>query len=123
MSKHGNRVLGCLAIAPAGRALSEFTQRPQLTNSVLSAIKELLTTLRDAIKAHRALYLKGNIFHQDISEINIIITNKDKKGNFTRMLIDLDLAKVFGSGRSGARHQTGTMEYMAVEVLLGIDHI
>lgn len=38
------------------------------------------------------------------------------------MLIDLDLAKAIGSGRSGARHQTGTMEFMAIEVLLGIDH-
>ena len=38
------------------------------------------------------------------------------------MLIDLDLAKVLGSGRSGARHQTGTMEFMAIEVLQGIDH-
>ncbi|EDN08361.1 predicted protein, partial [Histoplasma mississippiense (nom. inval.)] len=27
-----------------------------------------------------------------------------------------------GSGRSGARHQTGTMEFMAIEVLLNIDH-
>lgn len=33
---------------------------------------------------------------------------------FTGMLIDLDLAKVIGSGRSGARHQTGIMEFMAI---------
>ncbi|KAL9596264.1 MAG: hypothetical protein Q9179_004676 [Wetmoreana sp. 5 TL-2023] len=102
-------------------ALSEFARRPQSTNSVPSAIRELLTTLRDAIKAHRSLYLKGNILHRDISE-NIIITNKDENGDFTGMLIDLDLAKVLGSGRSGARHQTGTMEFMAIEVLQGIDH-
>lgn len=38
------------------------------------------------------------------------------------MLIDLDLAKVIGSGRSGARHQTGTMEFMAIEVLFDINH-
>ncbi|OJD25349.1 hypothetical protein ACJ73_03286 [Blastomyces percursus] len=38
------------------------------------------------------------------------------------MLIDLDLAKEVGSGRSGARHQTGTMEFMAIEVLPNIDH-
>ena len=120
--KYSNRVFGCLAIAPAGRALSEFVQRPESTNSVLSSIRELLTTLRDAIKAHRSLYLKGNILHRDISENNIIITNPDDTGGFAGMLIDLDLAKVLGSGRSGARHQTGTMEFMAIEVLLGIDH-
>ena len=120
--KYSNRVFGCLAIAPVGRALSEFTQRPESTKSVLSAIRELLTTLRDAIKAHRSLYLKGNILHRDISENNIIITNPKETGGFAGMLIDLDLAKVLGSGRSGARHQTGTMEFMAIEVLQGIDH-
>ena len=120
--KYSNRIFGCLAIAPAGRALGEFTQRPQSTETLPSSIRELLTTLRDAIKAHRSLYLKGNILHRDISENNIIITNRDETGGFTGMLIDLDLAKVLGSGRSGARHQTGTMEFMAIEVLLGIDH-
>ena len=120
--KYSNRVFGCLAIAPIGRALSEFTQRPESTKSVLSVIRELLITLRDAIKAHRSLYLKGNMLHRDISENNIIITNPKETGGFAGMLIDLDLAKVLGSGRSGARHQTGTMEFMAIEVLQGIDH-
>ncbi|EFW14915.1 conserved hypothetical protein [Coccidioides posadasii str. Silveira] len=43
-------------------------------------------------------------------------------GGRSGMLIDLDLAKEVGSGRSGARHQTGTMEFMAIEVLLNVDH-
>ena len=120
--QYSNRIFGCLAIAPAGRALGEFAQRPQPTDSVLSAIRELLTTLRDAIKAHRSLYLKGNILHRDISENNIIITNPKETGGFAGMLIDLDLAKVLGSGGSGARHQTGTMEFMAIEVLRGVAH-
>ena len=38
------------------------------------------------------------------------------------MLIDLDLAKELSSGRSGARCHTGTMEFMAIEVLFGISH-
>ena len=38
------------------------------------------------------------------------------------MLIDMDLAKELGSGQSGARCCTGTMEFMAIEVLLNIDH-
>lgn len=65
---------------------------------------------------------EGNILHLDISENNIIITNPEENGGFTGMLIDLDLVKVLGSGRSGARHQTGTMEFMAIEFLLGIHH-
>ena len=41
---------------------------------------------------------------------------------FTGMLIDEDLAKEIGSGRSGARHQRGKMEFMAIEVLRRISH-
>ena len=82
--KYSNRVFGCLAIAPAGRALSEFAQKQQSATdlSVMSAIKKLLTTLRDAIKAHRSLYLMGNILHRDLSENNIIITNPADTGGF-----------------------------------------
>lgn len=38
------------------------------------------------------------------------------------MLIDLDLAKEISSGRSGARHQTGTTEFMAIQVLRNVSH-
>ncbi|EEH36517.2 hypothetical protein PAAG_06935 [Paracoccidioides lutzii Pb01] len=83
---------------------------------------ELLMVLRDAIKAHQSLYLDGNILHRDISENNIIITNPEKADGHTGMLINLDLAMEVGSERSGAQHQTSTMEYMVIEVLLNVDH-
>lgn len=104
-----NRILRCLVISPAGRAIYKYAKKSDLE------------TLRHAIKAHRSLYVKGNILHRDISENNIIITDPKKTG-FRGVLIDLDLAKEFGSGRSGARCRTGTMEFMAIEVLLNIDH-
>ncbi|KJZ69638.1 hypothetical protein HIM_10977 [Hirsutella minnesotensis 3608] len=107
---YDNRVFRCLVISPAGRAIHKYER-----------ISELLRALHDAIKAHRSLYLKGNILHRDISENNIIITERETTGH-TGMLIDLDLAKELGSGRSGARCRTGTMEFMAIEVLLGISH-
>jgi len=106
-----NRLFCCLAISPAGRAISEF-----------DSIPELLTALRDAIKAHKSLYIQGGILHRDISENNIIITDPEKADGFTGMLIDLDLAKIVGSGRSGARHQTGTMQFMAIGVLRKVAH-
>ncbi|MCJ1360430.1 MAG: hypothetical protein MMC33_010435 [Icmadophila ericetorum] len=106
-----NRIFGCLAITPAGRAIIDFT-----------SIEELLTALRDSIKAHRSLYLTGKILHRDISENNIIITDPEKANGFTGMLIDMDLAKEVGSARSGARHQTGTMQFMAIEVLRKVAH-
>ncbi|ODH44302.1 hypothetical protein ACO22_00922 [Paracoccidioides brasiliensis] len=108
---YDNCVLQCLVISPAGRPIYDY--RSPL---------ELLTALRDAIKAHRSLYLDGNILHLDISENNIIITDPDKADGHSGMLIDLDLAKEVGSEQSGARHRTGTMEFMAIEVLLNIDH-
>ncbi|OJD11578.1 hypothetical protein AJ78_07680 [Emergomyces pasteurianus Ep9510] len=108
---YDNRVLRCLVISPAGRPIYKY-----------ESPLELLTALRDAMKAHRSLYLDGSILHRDISKNNIIITDPEKADGHSGMLIDLDLAKEVGSGRSGARHQTGTMEFMAIEVLLNIDH-
>ncbi|OJD26084.1 hypothetical protein ACJ73_02545 [Blastomyces percursus] len=107
---YDNRVLRCLVISPAGRPICKYKSH-----------LELLMALRDAIKAHRSLYLDGNILHRDISENNII-TDPAKADGHSGMLIDLDLTKEVGSARSGARHQTDTMEFMAIEMLLNIDH-
>ncbi|KAK7229650.1 hypothetical protein V2G26_001820 [Clonostachys chloroleuca] len=106
-----NRIYSCLVISPAGRVISDF-----------KSIKELLEAMRDAIQAHQSLYKAGNILHRDISSNNIIITEPDTADGFRGMLIDLDLAKVRDSSPSGARHQTGTMQFMAVEVLRTADH-
>ncbi|KAJ8115636.1 hypothetical protein ONZ43_g4621 [Nemania bipapillata] len=106
-----NRIYSCLVISPAGRVISDFR-----------TVNELLAAMRDAIKAHQSLYETGNILHRDISSNNIIITKPDMADGFNGMLIDLDLAKVRDSGPSGARHQAGTMRFMAVEVLRKTDH-
>lgn len=105
-----NRIFSCLVISPAGRTIKEFR-----------SVKELLTALRDATKAHRSLFEKAGILHRDISENNIIITDPKTTNGFTGMLIDLDLAIVNGE-RTGGRHMTGTMEFMAVDVLRGVEH-
>jgi serine/threonine protein kinase len=69
-----------------------------------------------------SLYLVGKILHREVSENNIIIAHPHRANWFTGMLIDLDLAKQVGSSRSGARHQTGTMEFMAIDVLRKAAH-
>jgi hypothetical protein len=102
-----NRILSCLVVSPPGRPISNF-----------ESVKEFLEALRDIIKAHRSLYIDGKILHRDISENNVIITEA-KNGGPRGMLIDLDLAKQLGSGASGARYRTGTMEFMAIGVLEG----
>ena len=106
-----NRILSCLVVSPAGRVISDF-----------QSVRELLEALRDAIRAHQSLYLKGRILHRDISSNNIIITKPETSNGFKGMLIDLDLAKERDSEPSGARNQTGTMQFMAIEVLRGADH-
>ncbi|KKF94368.1 Protein kinase domain protein [Ceratocystis platani] len=106
-----NRIYSCLVVSPAGRVISDFR-----------TIKELLESERDAVKAHRSLYVTGKILHRDISPNNIIITNPETANGFKGMLIDLDMAKVLDSEPSGAQHRTGTMQFIAIEVLRKKDH-
>ncbi|KAL1894959.1 hypothetical protein Cpir12675_003453 [Ceratocystis pirilliformis] len=90
--------------------------------SEFRAIKELLESERDAIKAHRSLYISGEILHRNISSDNIIITNSETANGFKGMFTNLDLAIVRDSGPSGARHRTSTMQFMALEVRSRMDH-
>ena len=106
-----NRIFSCLVISPPGRAIHEF-----------ASTEELLEACRDIVKAHRSLHYDGKILHRDISENNFIITDAEREADPKGMLIDLDLAKELDSGPSGARHRTGTMEFMAIEVLEGGSH-
>ncbi|CZS92412.1 uncharacterized protein RAG0_02864 [Rhynchosporium agropyri] len=108
---YGNRIHYCLVTSPAGRPLREH-----------QSVKELLEALRDAIRGHKSLLEDGKILHRDVSENNIIITDFSAKGASKGRLIDLDLAKELDSKPSGARHRTGTMQFMAIEVLEGKGH-
>lgn len=106
-----NRILSCLVISPPGRPIHEF-----------ESVKEFLEACHDIVRALRSLYQDGKILHRDISENNVIITDAENDEEPKGMLIDLDLAKELDSGPSGARHRTGTMEFMAIEVLKGKAH-
>jgi hypothetical protein len=108
---YGNRVHCCLVSSPAGRPLHAYR-----------SIRELLKALRDAIKGHKSLLEDGKILQRDVLENNIIIVEHPAEGDPKRRLIDLDLAKELGSMLSGASHRTGTMQFMAIEVLQGNGH-
>ncbi|KAG9242164.1 hypothetical protein BJ878DRAFT_536067 [Calycina marina] len=108
---YGNRVNHCLVTSPAGRHLHEY-----------QSVRELLEALRDAIRGHRSLLEDGKILHRDVSENNIIITELLAEDAPKGRLIDLDLAKELDGMPSGARHRTGTMQFMAIEVLEGKGH-
>jgi serine/threonine protein kinase len=103
-----NRIFSYLIISPPGRPINKF-----------KSVREFLETYRDSIKAHRSLYYDGKILHRDISENNIIVTDAEGERDPRGILIDLDLAKELNSGLSGERYRTGTMEFMAIEVLEG----
>ncbi|KAF7867283.1 hypothetical protein EAF04_005366 [Stromatinia cepivora] len=108
---YDNRVNYCLVTSPAGRPLHGYR-----------SVRELLEALRDAIRGHRSLFEDGKILHRDISENNIIITEPLAEDDPRGRLIDLDLAKELEGTATGARHRTGTMQFMAIEVLEGNDH-
>jgi len=66
--------------------------------------------------------MEGKILHRDILENNIIITDPKEANDFRDMLIDAKYSKENGNERSGARQQTGTMEFMAIQVLQRVAH-
>jgi serine/threonine protein kinase len=70
----------------------------------------------------QSLLEEGRILHRDISENNIIIAEATTEGDPKGMLIDVDLAKELDSVPSGASHRTGTMRFMAIELLQGKGH-
>jgi hypothetical protein len=61
-----------------------------------SCVKEVLTALRNVVKAHRSLLTKIKILHRDISENNTIATDPKTADGFTGILIDLDPVIVGG---------------------------
>jgi hypothetical protein len=106
-----NRIFSCLTISPAGRPLRDYNN-----------VKEFLEAFRDAIRGHQSLYNDGSILHRDVSENNLIIVDGSRPKGWKGMLIDLDLGKERDSEPSGARFRTGTMQFMAIEVLNGLSH-
>jgi serine/threonine protein kinase len=86
------------------------------------SVKELLEAFHDAIAGYRSLLDNGKMLYRDIFENNIIITTPAAEGDPKGRLIDMDLGKELNSVPSGASHRTGTMQFMAIEVLQGKGH-
>lgn len=84
-------------------------------------MKELLTALRNAAKAHQSLFEKTRSLYRDISKNNIIITNPKTTNGFRDMLINLDLV-IVNSKQTDRRHMISTMEFIVVDVLCGVKH-
>lgn len=101
-----DRIFTCVVISPAGRPLHTFKNR-----------LELLQVLRDAVKAHRSLFQDAKILHQDVSALNIIITDTQRERNPNGILIDLDAAMNVADGPRTPGEVTGTRPFMAIGIL------
>ncbi|CAD6504595.1 BgTH12-00103 [Blumeria graminis f. sp. triticale] len=79
---------------------------------------ELVTLLRDAIKANWTLMTKAKILHREVS-LNIIMTGSEAHKNRKGYVIDLDLAVLLTGGKYQEKIEamTGKMEFMALEVM------
>ncbi|CAD6501120.1 BgTH12-01374 [Blumeria graminis f. sp. triticale] len=103
-----DRHSSAVATIPYGRLLHE-----------VESPLELVTVLRDAMKAHWSLMTDAKILHRDISANNIIMTGSESCKDWKGYVIDLDLAVLLTNCKFQEKRQamTGTMEFMALEVL------
>ncbi|KAK3045430.1 hypothetical protein LTR09_012970 [Extremus antarcticus] len=104
-----DRVLCMQATQPAGTPLAEYR-----------SVSHFLRVLRDALKSHRSLLQDGKILHRDVSKSNIVITDPNENEGYSGMLIDLELGTTIEDGkntRTGSKRMTGTLKYMAIEVV------
>ncbi|GAM84719.1 hypothetical protein ANO11243_027200 [Dothideomycetidae sp. 11243] len=102
--KLDDQVPAMFVTTPAGRALNTFKTR-----------LELLLALRDAINAHRSLYQRARIVHQDVSDSNVIIVDPEKEGDPpVGWLIDLDVALDLNQGPGRPGHIIGKRVFIAI---------
>ncbi|CAD6501097.1 BgTH12-01352 [Blumeria graminis f. sp. triticale] len=101
-----DRELRRIVISPRGHSLRSS-----------KTIMEFLVGIRDAIVAHRRLYVEKKILHGDISDGNIILATVG--GKTQGMLIDLDHAEMVDPppGKDDNLFLTGTIKFMALERL------
>jgi hypothetical protein len=98
-------------VSPLGHPLDKF-----------DTTLEFFESMRDAVKAHRSLYLDARIPHQDISTGNIIITKNKTPGEPRGILIDVDMVMDLAVGPRQPNELIGTKAFMAIELLAG-NHI
>ena len=97
---YSNRIHTCLITSSARRLLHSYR-----------LVRELLEAFRDAIAGYRSLLKDGKMLHR--YHYYCYFSRRRPKGR----LIDMDLGKELNSLPSGASHWTGTMQFIAPEVL------
>lgn len=105
-----NRTFSCVATAPLGRPIQQFT-----------SIHELLEVLCDLVKALRSLYMDGRIIHRDIAIKNVVITSRHSADSPKGVLIDFDQALDLDNVRA-VEPLVGSDGFMAIGILSGKPH-
>ncbi|VDB83492.1 Bgt-60033 [Blumeria graminis f. sp. tritici] len=101
-------ILRRFVLSPYGRPLQSCT-----------SVLQFLIVLRDAILAHKNLFIEKQIIHSDISDSNIIIVTPTEDDRSRGMLIDLDhsLALYDSNLPYLIRRPVGTIKFMALGAL------
>ncbi|KAH0559931.1 hypothetical protein GP486_003546 [Trichoglossum hirsutum] len=118
-------------LLPAPEMLLSAAQNRVFTRTVLkdvgqplievSSALELIRGVRDSFIGHGTLYFDGGILHRDISRSNLLLRPPSSPLG-AGFLIDLDYAidinpESLQPASSGAPHRTGTLPYMAIDIL------
>lgn len=105
-----NRILSCVATAPLGRPIRQFTSIP-----------ELLEALRDLVRALHSLCVKARILHRDVAIKNLVIAPQRSADSPKGVLLDFNFALDFDNVRP-VEPMVGSDGFMAIGILSGQRH-
>ncbi|KAF4499099.1 serine threonine kinase [Fusarium agapanthi] len=100
-------IISCAVIAPFGRPITEYR-----------TVLEVLECMRDAIKAHRSLYIDAKILHRHVSIGNLRISNagRNKRDASKGILIGFDTAMDVEIEPEKPYRLHGTKTFMAIDL-------
>lgn len=106
-----NGTFSCVATAPLGVPIQNFT-----------SIRELLEVLGDLVKALRSLYVDGRMLHRDISIKNLVINTSQSSADSPKgLLSNFDLALDLEDVRA-VEPMVGSDGFRAIGILSGHPH-
>ncbi|KAJ2920695.1 hypothetical protein H1R20_g16399, partial [Candolleomyces eurysporus] len=84
------------------------------------SVEEFKQIWLDCLECHHAAWKQGKVLHRDLSENNLMFY-RDPNGDVKGVLNDWDMASYIDENgltiRSGAHHRTGTLPFMATDLL------
>ncbi|TFK19410.1 hypothetical protein FA15DRAFT_760052 [Coprinopsis marcescibilis] len=107
------------------RSLHVIASRPCKKLWEVNNVDEFMKVWIDCVKCHNEAYEKGEVLHRDLSENNLMFWRKkiaeSDSSSVEGVLNDWDMAsklKLKQVPKSAAKHRTGTLPFMAMEMLV-----